>query len=102
MSKAVNSKSVSYNNRYGIRIPTDLYTTQNMNENSRYPALVIESPYGGVKDLPSGAGYYNGNGKTMSDLDVHKHWNNPEQKKYSRNLGREKGIEPIYLPADKM
>lgn len=29
-------------------------------------------------------------------------WNNPEQKQYSRNLGREEGIELIYLSADKM
>lgn len=64
-------------------------------ENYLHEASVIADP-------PSGTVYYNGNGETVSNLGVHEHWNNPEQKQYSRNLGREEGIELIYLPADKM
>lgn len=55
-----------------------------------------------IADPPSGTVYYNGNGEIVSNLGVHEHWNNPEQKQYSRNFGREEGIELIYLPADKM
>lgn len=56
LSEKVNRKPVSYNNRYGIRIAADLYTAKNMDENSRYPALVIGPPYGGVKE--QGPGVY--------------------------------------------
>ena len=31
------------------------------------------------------------------NLSVHGHWNNSEEKKYSRNLEKSKGIELIYL-----
>jgi len=31
--------------------------------------------------------------KRLASLGVHEHWNNPEQKKYSRNLGKSQGIE---------
>jgi Domain of unknown function (DUF362) len=33
--------------------------------------------------------------KRLASLGVHEHWNNPEEKKYSRNLGKEKGIELV-------
>jgi hypothetical protein len=33
----------------------------------------------------------------MGSLGVHEHWNNPEQKQYSRNLGRAEGIELIQV-----
>ncbi len=46
---------------------------------------------------PSGAVYYNGNGKIVTNLGVHEHWNNSTQKQYSRNLGKDEGIELIYL-----
>lgn len=41
---------VRYNNRYGIAIAGDLYKAKNLNENSRYPALIVGAPYGGVKE----------------------------------------------------
>jgi hypothetical protein len=31
-------------------------------------------------------------------LGVHEHWNNPDQKQYSRNLGSVRGIELISIP----
>ena len=29
----------------------------------------------------------------LASLGVHEHWNNPQEKKYSRNLGANEGIE---------
>lgn len=50
LDEHVNRTSVSYPNRYGIRIAADLYTAKDMDETSKYPALVIGPPYGGVKE----------------------------------------------------
>jgi len=47
---------------------------------------------------PSGTFYdpdHEGNVKRLSSLGVHEHWNNPKEKKYSRNLGTGKGIELV-------
>ncbi|HCO96804.1 MAG TPA: hypothetical protein DIU00_23170, partial [Phycisphaerales bacterium] len=47
---------------------------------------------------PSGTFYdpdHAGNVKRLASLGVHEHWNNPQEKKYSRNLGESKGIELI-------
>jgi hypothetical protein len=37
-------------------------------------------------------------GKPMPSLGVHEHWNNALSKQYSRNLGRNKGIELVSIP----
>jgi hypothetical protein len=34
-----------------------------------------------------------GDGTRLTSLGVHEHWNNAVDKKYSRNLGKDKGIE---------
>ncbi len=47
---------------------------------------------------PSGTFYdpdHAGSQKRLASLGVHEHWNNPQEKKYSRNLGRGKGIELV-------
>ena len=47
---------------------------------------------------PSGTFYdpdHAGNVKRLTSLGVHEHWNNPQDKKYSRNLGTGKGIELV-------
>jgi gluconolactonase len=47
---------------------------------------------------PSGTFYdpdHAGNAKRLASLGVHEHWNNPQEKKYSRNLGTGTGIELI-------
>jgi hypothetical protein len=45
---------------------------------------------------PSGTAYHpNGNGPQLQSLGVHEHWNNPTDKKYSRNLGTGNGIELV-------
>ena len=37
-------------------------------------------------------------GKPIPSLGVHEHWNDPEKKQYSRNLGYNKGIELVSFP----
>ncbi len=54
-----------------------------------------------VANTPSGTAYYNGNGERVENLGVHEHWNNSQDKQYSRNLGASEGIELIYLGSDK-
>jgi len=45
---------------------------------------------------PSGTTYDpEGDGTPLASLGVHEHWNNPTDKKYSRNLGTGKGIELV-------
>lgn len=49
-----------------------------------------------VEDPPSGTRYDpNGDGTPLTSLGVHEHWNNPQDKQYSRNLGTGKGIELV-------
>ncbi len=45
---------------------------------------------------PSGTAYDpEGDGKTLDSMGVHEHWNNPKDRKYSRNLGTGNGIELV-------
>jgi hypothetical protein len=37
-------------------------------------------------------------GKPLSSLGIHEHWNNPDEKLYSRNLGTGEGIELVTIP----
>jgi len=51
---------------------------------------------------PSGTFYdpdHPGNVKRLPSLGVHEHWNNAEEKKYSRNLGTGEGIELVAVRA---
>lgn len=41
--------------------------------------------------------YYDGNGKNVTYLGVHEHWNNSVEKIYGCNLGKEEGIELIRI-----
>lgn len=50
-----------------------------------------------VANAPSGTVYYNGNGKRVTNLGVHEHWNNFNDKQYSRNLGKGEGIELVHI-----
>ncbi|WP_206429521.1 DUF362 domain-containing protein [Clostridium transplantifaecale] len=50
-----------------------------------------------IANAPSGTTYYDGNGKPVRNLGVHEHWNNSIDKQYSRNLGKEEGIELIRI-----
>jgi hypothetical protein len=47
---------------------------------------------------PSGIRYDpEGDGAPLAGLGVHEHWNNPRDRRYSRNLGKSEGIELITL-----
>ena len=48
-----------------------------------------------VGNAPSGNVYQNGEGETVTNLGVHEHWNHSSEKLYSRNLGKDEGIELI-------
>jgi hypothetical protein len=37
-------------------------------------------------------------GKPLPSLGVHEHWNNAQLKQYSRNLGKDNGIELVAIP----
>jgi uncharacterized protein (DUF362 family) len=50
-----------------------------------------------IADAPSGTVYYNGNGVTVTNIGVHEHWNNSVDKQYSRNRGKDEGIELIRI-----
>jgi len=56
LNENVFRKHVRYNNRYGITIAGDLYTSKDLDETAKYPALVVGPPYGGVKE--QGPGVY--------------------------------------------
>ncbi|WP_371371153.1 alpha/beta hydrolase [Sporomusa aerivorans] len=55
-SDKVMTEKVSYKNRYGVTIAADLYLPKNINKTTKHKALVIGTPYGGVKE--QGAGIY--------------------------------------------
>lgn len=52
----VGHRKVAYPNRYGITLAADMYLPEDLEESGRYPAIVIGTPYGGVKE--QGAGIY--------------------------------------------
>ncbi|MGE4191990.1 MAG: alpha/beta hydrolase [Pseudodesulfovibrio sp.] len=53
--KVVHEK-VTYSNRYGIRLSADMYLPVGIDKSKKLPALVVGTPYGGVKE--QGAGIY--------------------------------------------
>ena len=54
-------------------------------------AAMADNPPSGTKYMP------NGDGMRLSSLGVAEHWNNSKEKQYSRNLGKDYGIELLYL-----
>jgi len=52
----VTMEPVQYQNRYGITIAAHLYLPKDIDKSKKYPAVVIGTPYGGVKE--QGAGIY--------------------------------------------
>jgi hypothetical protein len=52
-----------------------------------------------AEKAPSGTSYDpSQEGKPVTSLGVHEHWNNPTDKQYSRNLGKREGIELVAWP----
>ncbi len=56
LSDKVTRQSVTYKNRYGIAISGDLYMPKNIDKSKKHAAVLIGTPYGGVKE--QGAGIY--------------------------------------------
>lgn len=50
LSENVERKSVSYKNRYGMKLVGDLYYSKNIDLSKKYPAIIVGAPYGGVKE----------------------------------------------------
>lgn len=55
-SDKVTVEKISYKNRFGITVAADLYLPKDIDKSKKYAALVIGTPYGGVKE--QGAGIY--------------------------------------------
>lgn len=55
-SAKVDHEKVSYTNRYGISVSADRYLPSRMDKSKKHPAIVVGTPYGGVKE--QGAGIY--------------------------------------------
>jgi uncharacterized protein (DUF362 family) len=58
-------------------------------ENYLHEAALANKPPSGTRYDPEG------DGTILDSLGVHEHWNNPTDKKYSRNLGTGNGIELV-------
>ena len=56
LSDKVIHEKVSYLNRYGITIAADMYLPKNIDKSKKYAAIIVGTPYGGVKE--QGAGIY--------------------------------------------
>ncbi|MGL4369195.1 MAG: alpha/beta hydrolase [Spirochaetota bacterium] len=56
LSGKVTVEKVSYSNRYGITVAADMYLPKNIDTSKKYAAIVIGTPFGGVKE--QGAGIY--------------------------------------------
>ncbi len=52
-SNSVDTKKVSFQNRYGITLVGDLYTPKNKTQ-EKLPAIVVAGPFGAVKEQASG------------------------------------------------
>ncbi len=55
-SDRVTHEKVSFHNRYGITVAADLYLPKNIDPSQKHAAIIVGTPYGGVKE--QGAGIY--------------------------------------------
>ena len=56
LSDRVTVESVTFRNRFGLTVAADLYLSKDLDSTRKYAALVVGTPYGGVKE--QGAGIY--------------------------------------------
>jgi fermentation-respiration switch protein FrsA (DUF1100 family) len=55
-SGKVDHQKVSFKNRYGITVAADMYLPGDIDRSKKYAAIIVGTPYGGVKE--QGAGIY--------------------------------------------
>jgi len=53
-SDKVIHQKVSFNNRLGINLITDLYIPKNLDRSKKHPAIVVGGPFGAVKEQSAG------------------------------------------------
>lgn len=56
LSELVTVEEVSFKNKYGITVAGHLYLSKGIEKSQKYPAIIVGTPYGGVKE--QGAGIY--------------------------------------------
>ena len=56
LSDKITVEKVTFRNRYGIAVAADLYLSKDIDKSKKFPALIVGTPYGGVKE--QGAGIY--------------------------------------------
>lgn len=56
LSEKVLHEKVNFHNRFGLYISADMYKPRDFDPNTKYEALIVGTPYGGVKE--QGAGIY--------------------------------------------
>lgn len=75
--------------------PTIINNNSSLKNNPNVENYLHESAL--IDNSPSGTTYYDGFGNKVTNLGVHEHWNNSKERLYSRNLGKNEGIELIYI-----
>lgn len=78
-----------------INEPTVISRNSALSDNPNVENYLHEA--GLAATAPSGTVYLNGNGDKVKNIGVHEHWNNAIDKQYSRNLGKEEGIELVRI-----
>lgn len=78
-----------------INEPTVIRQNSTLRDNPTVENCLHEASV--VAKSPSKTVYYNGNHTTLTNLGVHEHWDNSTEKLYSRNIGKDEGVELIYL-----
>lgn len=56
VSDKVTVESVRYKNRFGMTVAADMYMARDLDKSVKHPAILVGTPYGGVKE--QGAGIY--------------------------------------------
>ncbi|MDT8301830.1 MAG: SMP-30/gluconolactonase/LRE family protein [Sedimentisphaerales bacterium] len=76
-----------------LQVNIEKYARMPGSDDYLHEAALVDNPPSGTFYDPDHAR----NEKRLQSLGVHEHWNNPKDRKYSRNLGTGKGIELITL-----
>jgi len=58
LSDNVTLERVTHKNRYGIPIAGHMYLSKDLDKTQKHPALLVVTPYGGVKEQGAGASWF--------------------------------------------